>query len=188
MRTELLTRQVRRGHVYRKRQWVGSKPWTLVFYCNGKLFRLTSEKESGTALLACRRPNGEWLTFDDMRKDRVKAMKRRGSATTPADGASHLAPLESQVFGKLHPLVAHCAVVKYDDGEPRKPGWFTVKAMGAAWVVEVKDPDSCSRLVCVGNTLDDALALASVLLESAEAPWEPDTWLAQQAAKQKTKK
>jgi len=95
--------------------------------------------------------------------------------------------VESDVFAKLHALVAHCAATKYDDGEPRKPGWFTVRTRGSAWEVEVKDPETACRLVIVQQTLDDALALAHVLLETEDAPWEPDQWLAAANAKNKKK-
>lgn len=113
-------------------------------------------------------------------------VKRRVKGTAESN-AHHVAAVDSVTFGQLHALVAHCAATKYDDGESRKPGWFTVKTMGAAWVVEVKDPDTSSRLVCVQQTLDDVLRLASMLLESEEAPWEPDPWLMQQAARNKKK-
>lgn len=105
-------------------------------------------------------------------------LKRRSpNPTVSKDGPVHLAPVESVVFGKLMNLVAHCAETRYDDGEPRKPGWFTIKTMGAAWVVQVKDPDSCCQMMTTAATLDDALALADVLLGSDEAPWEPDPFL-----------
>lgn len=93
------------------------------------------------------------------------------------DGPKHLAAVESDVFGKLTSLIAHCAVTRYDDGDPRKTGWFTVKTMGSAWVVQVKDPDSGASFTATSNTLDDALALADLLLSSEEAPWEPDPFL-----------
>lgn len=112
-------------------------------------------------------------------------MKRRVCTPAPEDsnGPHHLAPLESNVFAKLHSLVAHCAVSRYDDGSPRKPGWFTIKSMGSSWCVQVKDPDSCQSLQAIGATLDDALVLAALLLEAESGPWEPDPYLRQQAAK-----
>jgi len=95
----------------------------------------------------------------------------------PQGSAVHLAAVESNVFAKLPSLVAHCCTVRYDDAEPRRPGWFTVKTQGAAWTVQVKDPDSCSQLQATAQSLDDALALADLLLGSEEAPWEPDPFL-----------
>lgn len=104
----------------------------------------------------------------------------------PKDGACHLAPVESGVFAKLHNLVAHCAVTRYDDGEPRTPGWFTVKTLGSAWVVQVKDPDAAAQLQTASDTLDNALTMADLLLGSEEAPWEPDPFL--KARQTRTKK
>ena len=95
----------------------------------------------------------------------------------PQGTAVHLAAVESNVFAKLGSLVAHCSVVRYDDGEARRPGWFTVKTMGAAWVIQVKDPDACASLTATASSLDDALALADLLLSADSAPWEPDPFL-----------
>lgn len=99
---------------------------------------------------------------------------RRGTAS---DIPAHIAAVESNVFCKLSSLVAHCCVTRYDDGEPRQPGWFTVKTYGSTWVVQVKDPDAAASLSCTASTLDDALALADLLLSTADAPWEPDRFL-----------
>lgn len=113
------------------------------------------------------------------------SMKKKSAAIGQSD-STHLAPMESEFFSKLQALVSHCAVRKYDDGDPREPGWFTVKTQGAAWVVQVKDPDSACSFSAVGETLDKALQTAVLLLECDEAPWEPDTFLA--AAKARKKK
>ena len=112
-------------------------------------------------------------------------MKKKSASLTSSD-ATHLAPVESEFFGKLMQLVEHCAMRKYDDGDAREPGWFTVKTQGAAWVVQVKDPDSACSFSAVGETLDKALETAVLLLGCDEAPWEPDTFLA--AAKARKKK
>lgn len=85
--------------------------------------------------------------------------------------------MESEVFSRLSNLVSHCAVTRYDDGTPRKTGWFTIKVMGAAWIVQVKDPDGCCSMSLTAQTLDDALALADVMLGADDAPWEPDPFL-----------
>lgn len=114
------------------------------------------------------------------------SVKRRSpNPTASKDGPIHLAPMESGVFGKLSSLVAHCAETRYDDGEPRRPGWFTIKTLGAAWCVQVKDPDSACQMTTTAATLDDALVLADVLLGSDEAPWEPDPFLKAQEARKK---
>jgi len=116
----------------------------------------------------------------------MRDMKKKKQVGQQSD-SQHVAALETGIFAKLHPLVAHCGVTRYDDGDSRAPGWFTIKTMGAAWIVEVKDPDTAARLVVVQQTLDDALMLASVLLESEEAPWEPDPWLAKKNSEKKKK-
>ncbi len=114
----------------------------------------------------------------------VSTMKRRKSSAQSAD-VLHLAPVESTVLSRHMALVAHCSQTRYDDGDPRLPGWFTVKTMGSAWVVEVKDPDECMRLVVIQATLDDALSLTCLLLEGDEAPWEADPWLTAARAKKR---
>lgn len=114
-------------------------------------------------------------------------MKKRSTPTGAAagDGVKHLAAMESNVFHRLPALVAHCSVCRYDDGEARKPGWFTIKTMGSAWVVQVKEPDACLQLQATAQNLDDALALADLLVGSEEAPWEPDPFLKSAAARSK---
>lgn len=114
-------------------------------------------------------------------------MKPRVASPAPDDGsgAHHLAPVESNVFAKLHNIVSHCSVTRYDGGAARKPGWITIKTMGASWIVQIKDPDSCQSCQAVGATLDDALALADLILGAESGPWEPDPFLKQQATKNK---
>lgn len=105
-------------------------------------------------------------------------MKKKTSKAAENEGL-HLAPLETEFFRDLMSLVEHCATRKYEDGDPRETGWITVKTQGAAWCVQVKDPDSAMSFTAVGSTLDKALETAALLLACDEAPWEPDTWLAQ---------
>lgn len=150
-------------------------------------------------LLTCEAGIGTWVTAREVGTRRVRfscpaSMMRRGNyvvkkrqAAAPAT-AKHLAAMESVVFSKMHSIVAHCCATQYDDGEARRPGWITIKVMGSAWVIEAKDPDSSSCMRVVQQTLDDALALLSLLLESDDAPWEPDPWLQQQKAKESKKK
>lgn len=112
-------------------------------------------------------------------------MKKKASVAAMGD-SKHLAPLESRYFHDLLALVEHCAVRKYDDGDSREPGWVNIKTQGAAWIVQVKDPDSCCSFSAVGETLDKALESAVLLLGCEEAPWEPDAYLS--AAKARKKK
>lgn len=115
-------------------------------------------------------------------------VKKRTAVASPApgDGPKHLAPLTSKNFQSLPNLVMHCCVCKYDDGDPRQPGWLSIRSQGAAWVVTLKDPDTGTQMQCLGNTLDDALALADMMAGSDDAPWEIDPWAKKQASKKKT--
>lgn len=96
----------------------------------------------------------------------------------------HLAALESKYFEGLLPLIEHCAVRQYDDGDPRETGWVTIKTNGSAWMVQVKDPDSCTSFAAVGDSVDKALETAALLLSCDDAPWEHDRYL-QDAKKRK---
>lgn len=116
----------------------------------------------------------------------VIRMKKK-TPPTNAGGQKHLAAVESNILAQCMALVKHCAIVQYDDGTPRKPGWVTIKTFGSAWQIEAKDPDSCLSLRVIENSLDEALQLLALLLESDEAPWEVDSWLQQQAMKLKKK-
>lgn len=109
----------------------------------------------------------------------VPSMKKVKRAERAA--VKHLAALESEYFREHMSLVEHMAMLQYEDGDPRRAGWLTIRTMGAAWQVVVKDPDGASSFTAVGRTLDEALDTAALLLGSEEAPWEPDTWLEKDA-------
>jgi hypothetical protein len=117
--------------------------------------------------------------------DLLVIKRRQPNATAPE--VSHLAPVESNVLARCQALVSHCAATKFDDGTARTPGWFTIRTRGSAWEIEIKDPETCCRLVIIQQTLDDALALATCLLDAEDAPWETDQWLTAARAKQKRK-
>jgi len=104
-----------------------------------------------------------------------------------AKDLKHLAALETAIFSDRLALVEHCALLQYEDGSPRVPGWITIKTQGAAWVVQVKDPDSLSSFSSVAPTLDGALDTAALLLSCDDAPWEADRWLADAANRAKKK-
>lgn len=99
----------------------------------------------------------------------------------------HLAAMETGILHDVMPLVEHCALRQYEDGSEREPGWVTIKCTGAAWVVQVKDPDTACSFSAVADTVDKALETAALLLAADEAPWEPDQWLARQRAEKKKK-
>jgi len=118
---------------------------------------------------------------------RYPSMKKKVSKVSDTGGAKHLAAMETVRFADLLPLVEHCAMRQYDDGDPREPGWVTIKTQGAAWCVQVKDPDAAVSFTAVAETLDKALETAALLLACDDAPWEQDRWLAQQRASGKKK-
>lgn len=105
-----------------------------------------------------------------------------------AQGPVHLAPMETTIMGQVHALVAHMATLRYDDGDPRRPGEVRIRPAGAMWVAEAIDYDAAVRLQCIQASLDDALAGLSLLLETEDAPWEQCPWLKISGAKKATKK
>lgn len=112
------------------------------------------------------------------------AIKKRESRVKDL---KHLAALETVLFGDRLSLVEHMALLQYEDGTPRLPGWITMKTQGAAWQVQVKDPDSCSSFAAVAPTLDGAIDTACLLLACDDAPWEADKWLTDALARSKKK-
>jgi len=183
----ILTRRKRVGRWLRPRRWLPKHWVTFGVTVNGHQVLLFGRRFWGVSAFRITRPDGDVLIWPDASSyQEVSKVKKRKQGAEPT-AASHLAAVESAVFGKMHALVAHCAATRYDDGDPRKPGWITIKTAGSAWIVEAKDPDTSSKLTAIQPTLDDALALLSLLLEAEEAPWEHDQWLAAAAAKAKKK-
>lgn len=151
------------------------------------LLEIMAKPDWGVTLVSLT-AQGEKTVFlpPSKKRRRGRDVKKKTKVNSGAD-VPHLAAVESNVFANLMGLVNHCAITRYDDGDPRKVGWITLKTYGSAWQVEAKDPDTCCRLTVVENSLDNALGLLNMLLESEEAPWEPDQWLQQQAAKNRKK-
>jgi len=117
----------------------------------------------------------------------LSAMKKKkvGGAK---NGPVHLAPMESVVLGAYHPLIAHMATLRYEDGDPRKPGEIRLRPAGAMWVCEALDYDARCSLQAVQATLDDTLASIVLLLEQDDAPWQPVTWMKEPPAPRAKKK
>lgn len=176
----------------RRRRWTRPRRWLPRAFCQldlwwvDKVVELVYVPHVGYVARRWRYrdvPGGQWWEYL-VPEVRVKK-KSPSAAPAPGDGPKHIAPMESNVFHKLHNIVAHCAITRYDDGDPRRPGWITVQTLGSAWKVMVKDPDGCCQMSAIGNTLDDALALADLLLGSEDAPWEPDPFLKRQESGKK---
>jgi hypothetical protein len=85
----------------------------------------------------------------------------------------HLAALESEYLSDVMPVVEQLALLQYDDGTVRQPGYLGVWTQGSAWVARVTDKDAEATLTAEGRTLDEALDLLGLLLGSEDAPWEP---------------
>jgi hypothetical protein len=101
------------------------------------------------------------------------SVKRVQPATAALTGGpTHLAAVETNVLHAFPSLVAHCSVVRYEDGSVRKPGWFLIGTMGSTWTLTVGDPDSDCRMRLNASSCDDVFALADLMLSSADAPWE----------------
>lgn len=177
---------LRPGRRVKPKRWMPSEWTKFVLVMRTARVVLQAKRGIGITGWTLIRIDGAYPLWDNVSWVGDLLVKKRTVKLAEGLTVPHLAAVESVLLGKHHSLVAHCADTSYDDGTPRLPGWWTVKTMGSAWIVEVKDPDTCCRLVVVQQTLDDALTLASLLLDAEEAPWEPDPWLT--AAKAKRKK
>lgn len=187
MLDHVLRRGSRRVESRRPKGRVVRPGTTFVYFSPGVMLEVLYLGRPGTTLRASVRPSGlrVWaMTASSY--DEVTAVKKKQPPKNTS-GVKHLAAIESTIFAKCHGVVKHCSITQYEDGEPRKPGWITIKTLGSAWQVEAKDPDSCLSLRVLENSLDEALELLNLLLESEEAPWELDTWLQQQAARNRKK-
>lgn len=160
------------------RRWAARSSFRVLVWRKGREFEVWFAPRQGFTCCTVRdrRPDGI-VVLTRLRPPEIPVKKKIVGAAAGTSSALHLAPLDGVVLGKFPALVAHCAVTRYDDGEPRRPGWFTVKSMGSAWCIQVKDPDAAASMTAIGNTLDDALTLAELLLGAEEAPWEPDAFL-----------
>lgn len=169
----------------RPRRWSGRKKFTFHVRYRGAMFGLTYVPWRGIYVSAIWRAwkRGGTLNPPDVRRE-IPGMKKR---TVKADAGDnrHLAALESNLFRDLLPLVEHCAIRRYEDDEPRHPGWITIQTNGAAWEVVVKEPDGACKFKAIAETLDKALETAALLLACDEAPWEPDPYLVSQKARKK---
>lgn len=174
-------------HRGRPRRWLPRRAVHYLCWSGDWRYRIEWRPRKGLLLVMGERP-----MKPDLKPAKVTfakgwpVMKKRQTKAAMGD-ANHLAPMESERFRDLLALVEHMAVRKYDDGDPRETGWVTLKTQGAAWAVQVKDPDACCSFTCVGETLDKALETAALLLSCDEAPWEPDTFLQAAAARKKRK-
>lgn len=140
-------------------------------------YHLTWFPRRGMCLTACdrKRPEVGPGFFPTMKREMSWMKKKKLTESTA--GAVHCAAVESSLLSQHHAIIAHCAVLRYEDGDQRAPGWITVTTQGPGWRVTVKDPDSCASFVVTAPTIDEALLMTNLLLESDDAPWTHDKWL-----------
>jgi len=149
------------------------------------VFTLTSVPWHGITVVGYLKLGKGSCHFDKPTLEWSSPSMKKKTAKEGDPGQRHLAALESDILRDLLPLVEHMGVTRYDDGDVRLTGWVTIKTQGAAWVVQVKDPDSGNSFQVVDAALDKALETTSLMLACDEAPWSPDPFLAQQKARKK---
>lgn len=182
----------RRGWIWKR--WFGRrrgslpKDWQQTFmWIGGRKYVLDVRRGSGYVLVAVVEPGKldhvVW-SLADFTRERRRRMRKKAAAA-PAPGGRHLAPMETEVFAQLMPLVEHMAVTRYDDGDLRKVGRITFSTHGSIWQADIKDPDTLQQMRVSAPCFDELLALVARLLSSEEAPWEPDTWAQSQQKKSK---
>lgn len=118
---------------------------------------------------------GPWAPTNGSRGEKVKKRTVRGGPGGEA-GPVHLAAAETVLLGKCPRLVEHLITTRYADGDPRRPGLMMLDVLGATWRIRLTEPDASARLTCLGETLDDVIALAELHLSADSAPWEVDTY------------
>jgi len=183
----VLSRRWRASGVRRRRGCIG-KDWMAFRMLVGAIdIELVARAGWGYSAWAYTSPRkGRVLLWGVETWQEMRTMRRKNQKPTES-AQSHLAPMESVLLTKHHSIVAHCAVTKYDDGTPRVPGWITIRTFGTVWQVEAKDPDSLQLIRVQQPSLDDALTMMALLLDSDDAPWETDNWAVQQASRKKKK-
>lgn len=176
------------GRAYRMcrpRRWQGHTPCVHAVVCENLQIYLTWDRKCGLQLAGYRKWVGGPPQDGGHFGEGTCLMNRRSVRSLSSSGPTHLAAMETRCWTDLMALTAHCAVVRYGDGTPRKPGWITVQTAGSSWCVVAKDPDAAAQLRVTAPTLDEALSLLNALLDAEDAPWEPDGFLAARSGKKK---
>jgi len=164
-------------------RWLPNETCTFQVYTGRTVFTLTSQRWVGI-WVAARVGRGSTVDTPTGKLARYRRpVVKRKDAVVGKDGAKNLACLDLGPLENLRPLFEHCAVIQYDDLSPRETGWVTIKTMGAAWVVQVKDPDSGNSFQAVAETPLKALETAVLLLSCDEAPWASDPFLKRKRGK-----
>lgn len=114
-----------------------------------------------------------------------RPMASAGSASN--GGPTHLASLDTVVLKACPHVVQHLAVVRYDDGTPRRPGRLFLETVGAFFKLILKDQEAGLEMILSAPTIDDVFALADLMLASDTPPWQPDPFARDRASGAKKK-
>lgn len=161
----------------RKGKAASRKAWVRMIARNNLWVELTNRPFVGICATALWNESRgtRFLREPDVRWEFPNVKKK--AATAAGAGDRHLAAVETAIFAGLMPLVEHCAVIRYDDGDSRLNGWIRMGCLGAAWTLDVKDPDSEMSFRVVDSSLDKVWEAAALLLACDSAPFSADPYL-----------
>jgi len=114
------------------------------------------------------RAAGDGELLERRRRPDVRKVKVSQRSTV-----KNLAPLQTLYLKEVQSVVDALAMLQYDDGTPRQPGYLGIWTNGSTWVVRISDKDADAQLTAEGRSLDEALDTLDVLLGTEDAPWEP---------------
>lgn len=119
-----------------------------------------------------------WLLFSGpLTKGSVPVKRPLASATSASPGGlTHLASLDTLMLKACPHVVQHLAVVRYDDGTPRRPGRLFLETVGAFYKVILKDQEAGLEMILSAPSIDDVFALADLMLASDTPPWQADPY------------
>lgn len=169
----------------RKGQGASKGAWVKLIRRRNLWFELTSVPWVGMAVTALWNESrgSRFQRPPDQRWELPEVKKKSSVAAGSPD--RHLAALESSLFAQHLPLLEHCAVVRYDDGDPRVTGWLRLGVLGGAWTLDVKDPDTEMSFRLVDQSVDKLFDAAALLLACDEAPFQADPYLKGRNGKKK---
>jgi hypothetical protein len=169
--------------LYRGNRWTGRRPrcWLPLGRC--RFWVLTRDHKVAIDAMPFRGLHRSEVRLRGMfpweKPDALVWQQRRGSVKkvklTERSSVKHLAAMETEVFGAYLAVLEALALLQYDDGSPRQPGYLGVWTNGATWFARFNDKDADASLTAEGRTLDEALGVLALLLGADDAPWEPNS-------------
>jgi len=112
-------------------------------------------------------------------------MRRLSGA--PGDAPRPRLPATSKVWAKYPLLSEFMTSTSYDDGQPRQPGYATMRNRTHCLEYTLYDLDSAQRISVIAPDLDSVHAAAEAILGADAAPWVPDDYLQSLLNKKKKK-